>query len=235
MVNFIQKTTLVTLVVCCTVFIAKAQLGYNFSKYDAGAAVGFDKVYGDVRTSIGTQAVHLNFTYNQTPYTNFVFEIQLGRLAGADSSQAPKGLQFTSTLTAFVFRGQLQFGEFLDYSSSPFFNVLKNFYVSAGIGYEATHITSIQRFSNAGLFTGGVTSSQEPFIPFRIGYEFKLFNKYQEPSVKFDLGYEYNQILGDSLDGFTSGNNSDAYSQFTIGIKFAIGGNVTSYRKQIPY
>src|SRR6185312_13862652 len=129
---------------CFTILTAKAQLGYNFSKYDAGAAVGFDKAYGDVKVPASTQTVHFNFTYNQTPYTNFVFEIQLGRLSGADSTQAPKGLQFTSNLTAFIFRGQLQFGEFLDYSNSPFFNALKNFYVSAGIGYEATHITYIQ-------------------------------------------------------------------------------------------
>lgn len=233
--KLILKATLITLIVFCTVFIAKAQIGYDYSKYDAGVAIGFNKAYADVKSQTTTETVHLNFTFNQTPFTNFVFEAQLGRLAGADSLKMPKGREFKSTLTSFVFRGQVQFGEFLDYSRSPFMNALKNFYVSAGIGYESTHITFIQRFSNQGLVTGGELNTQEPFIPLRIGYEFKLFNKYQQPSVKFDLGYEYNQILGDGLDGFKSGLNNDAYAQYTIGIKFAIGGNVTSYRKPITY
>jgi len=235
MMKLIKKTTLITLIVCCTALIAKAQIGYDYSKYDAGVAIGFNKPYADVKAPTTTPTVHFNFTFNQTPFTNFVFEAQLGKLAGSDSLQAPKGREFKSSLTSFVFRGQLQFGEFLDYSNSPFFNGIKNFYVSAGIGYEFTHITMIQRFSNKGVVTGGENDSQEPFIPFRIGYEFKLFNKYQQPSVKFDLAYEFNQVFGDGLDGFASGQKNDAYGQFCIGVKFAIGGNVTSYRKQIVY
>ncbi len=235
MIRFFQKTTLVTLIVCFTTFLAKAQLGYNYSRYDLGVGMGIDKISGDVLTPSTTAAVHFNFSYNQTPYTNFVFEVQLGRLSGADASTAPKGRQFTSNLTAFVFRGQLQFGEFLDYSRSPIMNAVKNLYVSAGFGYEATNITFIQRYSVAGIYTAGLSRSQAPFIPIRIGYEFKMFNTYQEPTVKFDIGYEYNEIFGDNLDGFTSGKSNDAYGQFTIGVKFAITGDVTSYRKQITY
>jgi hypothetical protein len=80
----------------------------------------------------------------------------------------------------------------------------------------------------------GDNNAQTPFLPVRIGYEFKLYNQYSQPSVKIDIGYQYNFMFGDNLDGYTSAGNNDAYAQFTIGVKFAIGG-VTSYRKQIHY
>jgi hypothetical protein len=237
MVKLILKTLFVILFVCCTTFIAKAQLGYNFSQYDLGAAAGFNQVFGDAQTNTTTQSIHFNFTFNQTPYTNFVFEAQLGRLEGGDSLKTSTGRQFTNDFSAFIFRGQLQLGEFIDYSRSPLYNGLKNFYISAGIGYVVNHITNINRFSiqNPGFYTGGQNNSNEPFVPIRIGYEFKIFNTYQQPTVKVDLAYEYNLILGDGLDGFSSGSHHDVYTQFILGVKFAIGAGNISYRKQINY
>jgi hypothetical protein len=72
-------------------------------------------------------------------------------------------------------------------------------------------------------------------VPIRIGYEIKLFNRYSQPSAKIDIGYNYNYVFGDNLDGFTTGAKKDVYTQFTIGVKFAIGAALTSYRKQITY
>src|ERR1700721_1929122 len=133
MIKLITKTTLLTLFVCCTSFMAKAQLGYNFSQYDIGTSVGFNTVFGDVLPQKTTQSINFNFTFNQTPYTNFVFEAQLGKLTGGDSTSA-SGRYFNNDFSAFTFRGQLKFGEFLDYSHSEFNNAIKNFYVSLGIG-----------------------------------------------------------------------------------------------------
>src|SRR5260221_5774611 len=145
MIKQIQKINFLTLFICFTSFIAKAQLGYNFSHYDVGVAAGFNTVYGDELPAATTPSVNFNFTYNQTPFTNFVFEVQIGRMAGGDSL-ATTGRQFTSNFTSFIFRGQLQFGEFVDYSNSSLMNGIKNLYVSAGIGYVVSHITSISRY-----------------------------------------------------------------------------------------
>jgi hypothetical protein len=236
MTKLISKKTFFTLFICFTAFIAKAQIGYDFSHYDIGVAAGFNTVFGDELPQKTTPSVNFTITYNQTPFTNFVFEAQLGRMAGGDSLKSVLGRQFTSTFNAFVFRGQLQFGEFIDYLNSPVYNAIKNFYVSAGIGYMVTHITSISRYSpQTGAYTGGENNSQEPFLPLRIGYEFKLYNKYQQPSFKIDLGYGFNYIFGDNLDGYAVGKSNDSYSQFSIGVKFAIGGEVVSYRKPIHY
>lgn len=237
MIKLISKTAILTLLVCCTTLIARAQIGYDFSHYEIGFGAGFNQVYGDAQTQTTTPSFHLNLTYNPTPFVNIVFEAQMGRLAGGDSLTTSTGRQFTADLTAFILRGQLQMGEIVDYSHSQFNNAIKNFYVSAGMGYVVSHITNINRYSikQPGLYTPGVLNSQEPFIPMRIGYEFKIFNKYDQPAMKIELGYGYNIVLSDNLDGFTSGSHYDIYSQFTIGVKFAIGGDIVSYRKQITY
>ena len=235
MIKHIQKINFLTLFICFTSFIAKAQLGYNFSHYDVGVAAGFNTVYGDELPAATTPSANFNFTYNQTPFTNFVFEAQIGRMAGGDSL-ATTGRQFTSSFTSFIFRGQLQFGEFVDYSNSSLMNGIKNLYVSAGIGYVVSHITSISRYPSAipGYYAGQ-NNSQQPFLPLRLGYEFKFYNQYEEPTFKVDIGYGYNYIFGNNLDGYTYTHSNDAYSQFSIGVKFSIGSEVVSYRKQIKY
>jgi hypothetical protein len=237
MIKTFTRTTLVILFICSVNFVAKAQLGFNYSRYDIGTAVGFNTVFGDAQTQKTTESVNFNISYNQTPYTNFVFEAQLGKLTGGDSLHTTTGRYFNNDFYAFVFRGQLQFGEFIDYSRSPFLNGIKNFYISAGLGYIYNRITQINRYSylKPGLYTPGLNSSKTPIIPIRIGYELKLFNKYDQPSVRIDLGYEFNYGLNDNIDGFVAGTRNDAYGQFALGVKFAIGGGVTSYRKQITY
>jgi len=238
MIKLIPKTTILTLLVCCTTIIARAQIGFDFSHYEAGFGVGLNSVFGDAQTQTITPSFHLNLTYDPSPYVNVVFEGQFGKLAGGDSLHTATGRQFTADLTAFTLRTQLQMGEIIDYSHNSFKNVIKNFYASAGIGYVVSHITAINRASikqPGAYYTPGVLNSQGPFVPLRIGYEFKVFNKYQQPAFKVDLGYEYNIVLSDNLDGFTSGSHYDIYSQFVIGVKFAIGGDIVSYRKQIPY
>jgi hypothetical protein len=238
MIKLISKTTLITLIVCCTSLIARAQLGFDYSEWEIGAGVGLTSVMGNAETQTITPVVHLNLTFNSTPYVNWVFEAQMGRIAGGDSLTSASGRQFTGDLTAFVFRGQLQLGEILDYEKSPFKNAIKNLYISAGVGYAVSHITDISRYSikNPGEYTPGPLNSQEPFIPLRIGYEFKVFNKYQQPSFKIDLAYAYNYVLSDNFDGYVVGaNHRDVYTQICIGFKFAFGGDIISYRKQLPY
>jgi hypothetical protein len=236
MIKLISRATLLTLITCCSALISRAQLGYDYSQYELGAGIGLNSVSGAAQTQTLTPTVNLNFTYNTSPYVNFVFEMQLGRIAGGDSLTTSTGRQFTADIDAFVFRGQFQLGEILDYGQSPFKNALKNFYISAGVGYVVSHITSINRYSikTPGEYTGGDLNTQEPMIPFRIGYEFKIFNKYRQPACKIDFGYNYNKVLSGNIDGFETGQ-SEAYTQFSIGVKFAIGGAIISYRKPIPY
>lgn len=236
MTKFIVRTTLLILLTCFISIISKAQIGFNYAQYDLGASVGFNSFSGDVVTPKSTKSVNFNFNYNQTPYLNYIFEFQSGKLAGGDSTKDALGRQFAADYTYYAFRVQLQAGEIIDYSQSKLANAFKNLYVGAGIGIVYSNITEINRYSRLmpGYYTPGENSANQLFIPARIGYELKIYNNYQQPEFKIDVGYQYNLVFGDELDGFKAGNHNDAYSQFTIGVKYSIGG-VTSYRKPINF
>ncbi|MEO6149249.1 MAG: hypothetical protein ABIN95_05875 [Mucilaginibacter sp.] len=235
MVRYFTKITALTAMICLSVLAAQAQVGYNYDKLDLGVSGIANAVYGDAEKVKYTGSGALHLTYSPvSPFINYVLEFQAGTLAGGDSVNSRSGRQFKNTYVAFVGRVQVQAGEFIDYTDSPLGNVLKNVYLSAGVGAVKNDIKEISRTSNtiAGFYTPGKDKSTEFFIPTRIGYEFKLFNDYNEPSVKIDFGYQVNFMMGENLDGFAAGSRKDVWNQVFLGVKFAIGGN-TSYRKPI--
>jgi hypothetical protein len=233
--TFDLKKIFFTVLISCIAFVSKAQLGYDYAQYDIGVAGAINKVYGDAQTITSTPSIHFNFNYNQTPFINYIIEVEAGKLEGGNALKDTTGRQFSNSFTTASFRVQVQAGEILDYSNSPFNNVLKNFYLSSGIGMDVNNVTT-NRYSYkiANFYTPGENHSQEIYIPVRLGYEFKLFNKYNQPSVKIDLAYQQNYVMGDELDGFKAGKNNDVYTEIVLGVKFSLGG-ITSYRKQITY
>jgi hypothetical protein len=233
--NQLIKKCFLLLVLCLAISTAKAQVGYNFKQYDLGLGIDFNQPYTDAQTIKTTKSARLSFNYNFTPFVNYVVEWQTGDLQGG-SLATTTGRAFTNNFNAIILRGQLQAGELIDYSQSGVANAFKNLYVSSGIGFVVNHMKEINRFSVVipDYYTDGEDNSNQLLIPLRLGYEFKLYNKYNEPGFKIDIGYQYNFILGDGLDGYTAGKQKDSYAQFGIGIKFAIGG-VATYRKQVSY
>ncbi|MBS1526557.1 MAG: hypothetical protein JST19_12955 [Bacteroidetes bacterium] len=236
MIRNIVKISLLTLVAGFTAITAHAQIGYDYTQYNLGASIGFNSFYGDTQTSTSTNAFNIQLDYNQTPFVNYIAEFQAGKLAGGDSTHDVYGRQFSTDYTYFAFRVQVQAGEIMDYSQSQLLNALKNFYIGGGIGVIYGTVKQINRYSIAmpGYYTPGPMSSNQLFFPARVGYEFKIFNKYDRPDFKIDVGYQCNFIFGDNIDGFKAGAHNDIFSQFTIGLKYAIGG-VTSYRKPIRF
>ncbi|MES2060755.1 MAG: hypothetical protein V4456_02465 [Bacteroidota bacterium] len=238
MTKLLIKTTVFTLVLSAITLVSKAQLGYDYAQYDIGFGASLNQVYGDAETVKTKPAAHVNFTYNQTPFVNYVVEIQAGTLEGGDAINTLSGRFFKNNFTALVFRGQLQAGELIDYSQGGVMNVLKNFYVSTGLGYilndiknDAQHYNNLSN-TNPQYTTKGLTKSNELYLPARLGYEFKLFNQYGQPSFKVDVGAQYNMDFTDNMDGFDAGRSNDKMIQYSITLKFALGG-VTSYRKQV--
>lgn len=232
------KAAAATLLISLFCLTAKAQLGFEYAQYDVGLGGAASRVVGsDAETIKFAPTSHINFTYNLSPYINYVVEVQGGILKGGKPTDKSKRV-FENKYTAVMLRGQIQAGEFINYSDSRFMNGLKNFYVSTGIGFVINKLdidTNLRVPDDSGFYSPGRNHTNQLLIPTRIGYEFKIFNKYNQPSVKIDLGYQLNYILGDGLDGFETGRSkNDVYDQFSIGVKFAIGG-VTSYRKSIKY
>ncbi|MES2279136.1 MAG: hypothetical protein V4592_24100 [Bacteroidota bacterium] len=226
-----MKKLIFTLLVCVSAFAANAQVGYNYAQYDFGFSAGFNTTHTDFTNSKPGYAAHAHFTYNFTPYINYIAELQVGTLRGDSLSAIIPGshYNFNNNYSAVSFRAQLQMGEILDYSQSRFFNALKNFYISGGVGVI---YTDLQVYDSGALSVESKGSNV--FIPLKVGYEFKFFNDYNEPRLKFDIGYQHNLIMTDNFDGINYGSNQDAFSQIVIGLKFAIGGT-TSYRKSISY
>lgn len=236
MTKFTLRITLLTLLASCMALVSKAQVGYDYSQYDLGASLAFNSFYGDTQTAQSSKSVNFNFTYNTTAFVNYILELQVGKLMGGDSTKDLYGRQFTADYHYFAFRVQVQAGELIDYQRSKLLNVLKNLYIGGGLGMVYSNIDNINRYSSqlSGYYTPGDNKASQLFFPARIGYEFKLFNLNQRPDVKIDIGYQQNFIFGDQLDGFKVGAHNDTFGQFTIGVKFSVGG-VTSYRKSISY
>lgn len=238
MTKLFIKGTFLTLALAVISLTAKAQIGYDYAQYDLGLGGAYNTVYGDAQTTKGTPSAAVSFNFNQTPYANYIFELQAGTLEGGDKLSTT-GRYFKNSYTALVFRGQLQAGEILDYSGGGIMGGLKNLYLSTGVGYVLNNMKDINRVSQKlqypngdPFYSGGLNKSNELYIPARIGYEFKFFNQYSQPSFKIDVGYQLNFDLTDNLDGFTAGKSKDVWSQISINLKFALGG-VTSYRKTL--
>ena len=236
--KYLSKKLFLICLVCLGTFTAKAQLGYEYAQYDLGFGGAASRVIAsDAETVLMSPTGYVNFNYNISPFINYVIEVQGGTLKGGGTN-TPSKRYFENKFTSVMMRAQLQAGELFDYSQSRMLNAFKNLYISSGIGFVINKLDidpSIRVPDATGFFTPGRNHSNQLLIPAHVGYEFKVFNKYNQPSFKIDVGYQLNYILGDALDGFETGKSqNDAYDQFTLGVKFAIGG-VTSYRKQISY
>ncbi|TWR27545.1 hypothetical protein FPZ43_13815 [Mucilaginibacter pallidiroseus] len=237
MIKLLYKTPLLILLMCFISTVSKAQLGFNYAQYDFGLGAVANRVIGDAESIKTTPAAFVNFTYNHSPFVNYVVEIQAGSMEGG-KPESESGRYFKNIYKTIVFRGQLQAGELIDYSGSQLMNFAKNIYLSSGFGYIVNDIRDVNRTStdpnHYGYYTGGEDKSSELYIPVRLGYEIKIFNQYNEPSTKIDLGAQYNYVFGDNVDGFNAGRSKDKFIQYSIGVKFALGG-YTSAGKQIHY
>ncbi|WP_345951130.1 MULTISPECIES: hypothetical protein [unclassified Mucilaginibacter] len=213
--------------------VAKGQVINQFSRFDFSISGGISKSFTDERNSDVAVLGLAGITYNQTPYINYVAEIQGGQFMGNSNYANSLQRDFKTNYLAPSFRVQFQLGEFVDYNSSSFLNTLKNMYISPGIGviYTRSNVNTIA--ASGSSYTTGYDKvvDYSMFIPARLGYEFKIFVE-DEPFMKIDVGYQFNYLIGDKLDGNLSGKSNDMFHQLTLGFKFAIPG-VTTYRKPI--
>ena len=236
MKKLLSKTTIIAVLICSFTFVAKSQDSYEFYKLDLGAAAGFNQVFGAAKSSPFTESLNLNLTVNPSPFFNIVFEGQFGTFEGGELNTFANR-KFASNFNAYTIRFQLQAGELIDYDQNSVANALKNVYIASGIGAEFSQTTYINRINTYGIgsTSPGPNNTADWFVPFRLGYEFKIFNKFGEPTIKIDIAENFNLVLNNDLDGYIAKySGTDVYSQISVGVKFAIG-NHTAYRKQIYY
>ncbi len=221
-----------------------AQLGYNYDQFSLGVGISNAKIHGDLNKAFSAAAYSVNLNYHYTPFVTFSTEAQFGRLSSgnADSTKLYYGEQSSNKFTTVMFHADVQLGEFINYEDdytaipilSKILNGAKNIYIGTGAGviFNKMDFVNRQDYKDANIVFSGLDKSTELIIPFRVGYEYKIYNGYDEPQFRINLGYQANFSTGDNMDGIKSGRYGDWFSQIVFGIKVGIGGN-TSYRKPI--
>ncbi|RKR85709.1 hypothetical protein BDD43_5980 [Mucilaginibacter gracilis] len=227
--NFNGFKFILLLLLCNTV--AKAQMGYQ--QFSIGVGYGTTIASAGEETKTASNATSISFNYHVTPFTAVSLEGQIGNLTSGDYVHDSYQKQFISNITMVALHADVQLGEFIDYSQSPFLNGIKNVYAGVGAGLLYSNITGIY-FTTS---TNYIIHSTNLIIPFRTGYEFKIFNKYDEPKFRVDVNYSLNAAFGSGLDGYDdpfSTAVSKFYHYFSVGVKYSFGP-VRQYRKQIYF
>jgi hypothetical protein len=231
--------------------IVKAQAGYNYKQFAIGLDVSYERGYTNIARQDNNFSENINFIYNYSPYIPITAELQFGKLSGGGliPSLDPYGRQYTNHYEGLILHGDFQLGEVIDYSESDILNILKNFYFGTGMGIifnsntvQRTNVyygeNGLPNYGPPTYVFPGSNSSINLTVPFRFGYEFKIYNDYEEPYMAIDLGYVHNMVFGEGLDGYDDpsskfkNNATNQYRQIVVGVKFSFG-NVTSYNKLI--
>jgi hypothetical protein len=221
---------------------ANAQSGYNYQELGIGVGASYIRGYTNVQQQYYHPAFDLSFIYNYSPYVPIAIEFQLGQLSGGaahDLSIDKYGRAYTNNYKAVILHADLHLGEIIDYEDSQLLEALKNFYGGTGFGVISNTNTVVRHpFYDPSYTFPGKDQSTDLMIPFRFGYEFKIYDAYNEPGMAIDVGYIHNFAFGEGLDGYNDNpakfrnNATDQYTQITIGFKYFFG-NVVSHTKII--
>jgi hypothetical protein len=218
---------------------ANAQNSF-FHPFSIGDGYGVTVANAGEQTLTSSNATNINLNYNFTPFASLGIELQVGQLTGGNAQMDTFGKQFVNDYNSIVLHTDLQLGELIDYSQSVFLNGLKNLYAGVGVGIIKNKISKISLLNPADSLTPltFTPSSTNFLVPLRVGYEFKIYNKYDEPQFRFDINYSFNTAFGKGLDGYTSIYSKAAgvkfYNYFSVGFKYGFG-SVKPYRKQVYY
>lgn len=245
----ILKKYILFFVLAVTTLAAKAQSGYNYEEFAVGIEGSLIRGYTNLERQEYHPAVGLSIVYNYNPYFPIAAEFQTGTLSGGGLTvdKDRYGRKYTNKYTSLVFHADFQLGSGIDYSTSSFRNIAKNFFVGSGVGFVLNNNT-VQRtnvIAANGPTTGpdvyifpGKDKSVNVFIPIRIGYEFKIYDDYNEPGMAIDIGYTHNLVFGEGLDGYNDptakfkNNATNQYSQIFVTFKYNFG-RVVAFNKLI--
>lgn len=218
---------------------ANAQTGY-YQPFSVGVGYGATIAFAGEQTLTSSNSTEFNLNYQFTPFVAVSIEGQYGNLSGGNATEDTFGKQFLNNYTAVILHADLQLGELMDYSHSRFLNGLKNIYGGIGVGMLSNKIASINTVNPAtpGTPLTYIAKSSNILIPLRVGYEFKIFSRYDEPQFRFDINYSLNTAFGNGLDGYTNKFSKaypiKFYNYLSVGVKYSFGP-VRPYRKLIYY
>lgn len=190
----------------------------DLSQITFGAGSGIATAYGGTKTIKSTIALYGNFCYYPTPFLDFKFEFQAGKLAGGALTDLIKK-NFVNNYQAYILESDLKFRAFFSNTQNDILKAFGNAYIGAGFGLMSNHVTNINND-----LTTTYTKKTVPVIPIKIGYEFDLIRSHDQPRLKVDLSYSLNTTIGNGLDGYydTFSKSRKLYTYASIGFKYAI-------------
>lgn len=236
-----MKKYILFFVTSFAVITAQAQSGYNYQEWGIGGGASYERGYTNITQQNNHASFNFNIIYNYNPYLPVEAEVQIGTLSGGGPApqQDPYGRQYINHYKAVIFHADFQLGAGVDYDGSWILTLLKDFYVGSGFGFisNTNTVTRYSIYQPTYKFPGN-DNSLDLMVPFRIGYEFKIFDAYNEPGMAIDIGYVHSFAFGEGLDGYNDppqkfkNNAIDQYRQVCITFKYYFG-NVVSYNKLI--
>jgi len=226
--------------------IVKAQGDYNFSPYGIGFGVSTIRGYTNLAKQNNTLSGNINFTYNYSPYLPITIELEDGRLWGGSRVTDPSRREFENSFMALYVHADLQMGQIVDYDYSAFNEVIKNFFIGGGFGFvsdnvqnQRTNLNTNSQYPIPGDYVyPGKDKSLNLSIPFRFGYQIKIYNEYDEPFMSIDLVYQHNIVFGEGLDGYDDppsqfkNQHPDQYRNIGIVLKYNFG-TIEAFTKRI--
>jgi hypothetical protein len=168
----LKKALIILLLVQASVFVAKAQIGFNYAQWSLGTGISYLGGSTNVKTESSHPAYNFNLSYNVSPYINVTADYQFGRLSGGYNEYYPKAvagisvtdpnyatlllalntstnlsdpyhLSYTNNFQMLNVHVDVQAGEFMDYAGDSFINkAIKNIYVGGGIGLVFNSISN---------------------------------------------------------------------------------------------
>ena len=224
---------------------AQAQAGYNYYELGLEGGISYERAYTNVPQQNNHVGFNGSFIYNYNPYLPIAFEIQKGEFSGGGLPPLDRyGRSFDNRFLAAYLHMDVHLGSFIDYGHSWILNVVKDFYAGSGFGIVLNNV--VQRQDTNPLPQNGPTDYVFPgskhrknfSVPFRFGYEYKIYDSYNEPGWAIDVGYNHYIVLHEGLSGYDDppskfkNNAIDQYRQFYIGFKYFFG-NTVSYNKLV--
>lgn len=235
------KKNILFFVAILAAITVKAQNGYNYQEFGVGVGASYERGYTNITKQFSHPGYNFNLIYNYNPYVPIELEIQTGQLSGGGLTPDldPYGREYVNNYKAVIIHGDFQLGATIDYSNNWFLRIAKDLYFGTGVGI-ISNSNKVQRTSvyDPSYIFPGHDSSIDFTVPFRFGYEFKIYDSYDEPSFAIDIGYVHSFVFNEGLDGYDDpatkfkNNSIDQYRQITINIKYFFG-NVVSYNKLI--
>jgi hypothetical protein len=216
----------------------KAQNIDNSGEFGIGFGTSLTRGYTNVAKQNSNAAFSLYFAYSCNNDLSFTAELQIGQLSGGGLlvSEDLHGRKYVNNYQATVLRGDIKFSAVMtdrDYEDSWVLQMLKDCYLGTGVGMVSNKNT-VQRYSIhapsyplAGYYKfPGSDRSVNFMIPFKLGYEYTVYNDYNERTIALDFGYVHNIVFGSGLDGYNDPRDvfrhewEDQYRQITVGVKY---------------